>query len=101
MYVIPQYFYFPELIEGFFVHYSNETRDVVTHNFSQIFITITSEEIITMLGLHSTNFLEKNNVPLSEETLVHNFTSLSPQEQFSCVHGIQKQESLLQVLNSL
>ena len=52
-----------------------------------------------MLGLHSTNFSEKNTVPLLEETLVQNFTSLSPQEQFSFAHGIQKPESLLQVLN--
>ena len=49
-----------------------------------------------MLGLNSTNFQENNVVPLYEETLVQNFTSLSSQEQFSFVHKIQKLEDLLQ-----
>ena len=95
MCVVPQVFQFPNLIELCVAHYSNETRFVVTQNSSQIFITTTSEEIIKMLGLHSTNFPEINTVPLSEETLVQKFTSLSPQEQFSFVHSIQKPESLL------
>ena len=43
---------------------------MVTQISSQIFITITAEEITKMLGLNSTNFLENNNVPFSEETLV-------------------------------
>ena len=63
--VVPKVFHFLGLIKWCVTHYSNETRSVVTHNSSQIFITNTSEEIINMLGLHSTNFSKKNIVPLS------------------------------------
>jgi hypothetical protein len=73
---------------------------IVIQISSQIFITITTEEITKMLGLNSTNFLENNTAPLSEETLVQKFTSLSSQEQFSFVNNIQRLEHLLHVMNS-
>ena len=60
--------HFPELIDWCVAHYLTQTRCVVTQISSQIFITITTEEIINMLGLNSTNFLENNVVPLSKET---------------------------------
>ena len=68
--VVPQVFHFHELIEWCVSHYSNEIRSIVIQNSSQIFITITPEEIIKMLGLHPTMFPEKNIVPMLEETLV-------------------------------
>ena len=52
-----------------------------------------------MLGLNSTNFPEKNVVPLFEETSIQKVTSLSSQEQFSFDHSIQKPEDLFQVMN--
>lgn len=97
--IVPQVFHFRELIEWYVVHYSNETKSIVNYKSSQIFITISSKEVIKMLGLHSTSFQEQNTVTLSEETLVQKFTSLSPQDQFTFVHSIQKPKILLQVLN--
>lgn len=96
--IFPQVFHFPELIEWCIVHYLNKTRSIVTQKSSQIFITISSKEVIKMLGLYSTSFLEQNTLTLSKETLVQKFTFLSSQDQFTFVHNIQQLESLLQVL---
>lgn len=52
-----------------------------------------------MLGLVSTNFTENNTVPLVEETLIQKFANLTPQEQLSLVHSLQKPENLFQNLN--
>lgn len=57
---------------------------------SQLFIIVSREEIIKMLGLHTTNFPEQNIVTLTEEILVQKFTSLTPQLQLSFVQGIQR-----------
>ena len=97
--IVPRVFHFPELIEWCVAHYAIETRSIITQFYSQFFITITLEEITKMLGLNSTNFLESNTIPLSRETSVQKFTSLSSQEQFSFVHRLQKPKHLLQVLN--
>ena len=78
--IIPQVFHFPELIDWCVSHYSIQTISIVTQITSQIFITVTDKEIVKMLGLNSTNLLEKNVVPLSEEILIQKFTSLSSQE---------------------
>lgn len=77
--IVPQVFHFPNVIDWYVAQYLAQTRYIVTQISSQIFITITAKEIIKMLGLNSTNFLEKNVVPLFEETMVQKFTSLSSQ----------------------
>ena len=86
--IVPQVFHFLEFINWCVAHYSVQTRSIVTQIISQIFITITVEEIVKMLGLNSTNCSEENGVPLYEEIMIHKFTSLSSKEQFSFVHSI-------------
>ena len=76
-----------------------QNQSVITKVNSKIFITINAEEIQKMLGLDSTNFFENNTFPLIEETLVQKFANLSPQEQISFIHTLQKPEHLLQTLN--
>ena len=52
-----------------------------------------------MLGLDSTNFIDNNIVPLVEETLIQRFANLTPHEQLSLVHSLQKPENLFHNLN--
>ena len=54
--IVPQVFHFPELIKWCVAHYLVQTSSIITQTSSQIFITITVEEIIKMLWLNSTNF---------------------------------------------
>jgi hypothetical protein len=52
-----------------------------------------------LFGLDSTNFSENNTFSLIKESLVHKLTNLSPQEQISFVHTLQKPEHLSQTLD--
>lgn len=79
--IVPKVYHFPELVVWCTEHYAIDSRSIVTEKLSQLFITISREDIIKMLGLHTTNFLEQNIVTLSEEILVQKFTSLTPQFQ--------------------
>ena len=65
---------------------------------SQLFITVSRQEIIKMLGLHTTNFPDQNIVTLTEEIPVQKFTSLTPQVQLSFVQGIQRPEYIISTL---
>ena len=96
--IIPQVFHFLDLIDSCVSHYSFQTKSIITQITSQIFITVTVEEIIKMLGLNSTNFSEKNVISLSEEIMIQKFTSLSSQEQLAFFHIIHKPKELLQVM---
>ena len=97
--IIPQVVNFPKLVNWCFANYSVQTKSIVTQTSSETFLTITTNEIINMLRLNSNKSSKKSVIPLSKETLIQNFTSLSSQEQFSFVHTIQKLEDLLQVMN--
>ena len=68
--IVPQVYHFPELVVWCTEHYAIDSRSVVTDQLSQIFITISREDIIKMLGLHTTNFPEQNLTSLSKEILV-------------------------------
>ena len=52
-----------------------------------------------MLGLHTTNFPDRNTVTFTEEILVQNFMSLAPQVQLSFFQGIQRPEYILSTLD--
>ena len=54
--IVPPAYHFLELVVWCAEHYSNESRSIVTEKSSQIFITVSAEEVTKMLGLHSTNF---------------------------------------------
>lgn len=97
--IIPQVYYFPELVFWCEEHYSIKSRFVVTVKSSKIFITISPYEVTKMLGLHSTNFPPHHTITLSEDVLVQKFTSLSPQIQLSFVQGIQRHEYISSSLN--
>ena len=79
LYVVPQTFNFPKMIDWNASHYSIQNQSIISQVNSKIFITINTEEIQRMLGLDSTNFVENNTFPLVKETLIHKFTNLSPQ----------------------
>ena len=83
LYVIPQVFSFLDIIDWCASHYSVQNQPVITQ--VNIFITINAEGILKMMGLDMTNFFENNTFPLTEETLVHKFTNLSPQEHVSFI----------------
>ena len=95
----PTTFYFPELIDWCNSHYSLQNQSIISQVNSKILLTINTEEIQRVLGLDSTNFVENNTVPLVEETLIHKLANLTPQEQISFVHSLQKPEHLFQTLN--
>lgn len=97
--IVPQVYHFLELVVWCVEHYSNKSRSVVTKKTSQIFITISPEEVTKMIGLNSTNFPSHNTITLSEDVLVQKFTSLSPQHQLSFVQGIQRPKYILYALN--
>ena len=83
--LVPQVYHFPELVVWCVEHYAIDSRSLVTKQLSQIFITISQEGIIKMLGLHTTNFPQQNIITLSEEILVQKFTSSTPQVQLSFI----------------
>lgn len=85
LYIVPQVYHFPKLVIWCAEHYANELRSVVTEKLSQIFITVSPEEVTKMLGLHSTTFPTQNTITLLEDILVQKFTSLPPQDQLSFV----------------
>ena len=99
LYVVPQTFNFPEIIDWYGSHYSIQNQSIISQVNSKILLTINTEEIQRMLDLDLTNFTENNTVPLVEETLIHKLTNLMPQEQISFVHSLQKLEHLFQTLN--
>ena len=86
--IVPQVYHFPKLVIFHTKHYATDSRSVVTEKQSQIFMTVSPEEITKMLGLHMTDFPTQSTVTLTEEVLVQKFTSLSPQDQLSFVQGI-------------
>lgn len=88
--IVPQLYQYPKLVVWCAEHYASDSKLVVTKQLSQIFITISQENVTKMIGLHTANFPEKNIITLSEEILVQKFTSSSPQVQFSFVQGIQR-----------
>lgn len=98
MCIVPQVYHFPQLVFWCTEHYASDSKSVITEQLSQIFITISIENVIKMLGLHTTNFSEKNIITLLEEILVHKFTSTSPQVQLSFVQGIQRPEYTISTL---
>ena len=98
LYIVPQLYHFPELVVWCAEHYANDSKSIVTKQFSQIFITISRENIIKMLGLHIVGFPEKNVITLSEEILVQKFTSATPQIQLDFVQGIQRLKYITSVL---
>ena len=85
--IVPQVYHFPKLVVWH--DYSIDSNSVVINQLSQIFITISQENIIKMLSLHTINFPEHNIITLFEEILVQKFTSSSPQVQLSFIQGIQ------------
>ena len=97
--VVPYTFNFPEIIDWCTSHYSIQNQSIISQVNSKILLTVNTKEIQRMLGLDSTNFAENNTVPLVEENLIKKFTNLSPQEQISFVHSLQKPEHLFQTLN--
>ena len=97
--VVAQTFNFPELIDWCASHYSIQNQSIISQVNSKILLTINTEAIQTMLGLDSNNFAENNIVPLVEETLIQIFANLTPQEQLSLVHFLQKPENLFQNIN--
>lgn len=54
--IVPQVYHFPELVVWYIELYVNDSKSIVIKQLSQIFITISQENIIKMLGLHKTNF---------------------------------------------
>ena len=88
--IVPQVYHFPKLVFWCVEHYANDSRSVITKQLSQIFITISREVIIKMLGLHTTNFPKQNIITLFEEILVQKFTASTPQVQLSFIQGIQR-----------
>ena len=91
-------YHFLELVVWCTKHCANYSKSIVTKQLSQIFITISRESVIKMLGLHTTNFLEQNVITLLEEILVQEFTSSFPQVQLSFVQGIQWPEYIISTL---
>ena len=96
--IVPQVYHFPEFVVWCAEHHAIDSRLVVTEKLSQLFITVSHEDIIKMLGLHTINFPEQNIVTLTEEILVQKFTSLTPQVQLSFVQGIQRYEYIISTL---
>ena len=97
--VVPQTFNFPEIIDWCTSHYSIQNQSIISQVNSKILLTINTKEIQRMLGLDSTNFVENNTIPLVEENLIQKFVNLTPEEQISFVHSLQKPEHLFQMLN--
>ena len=88
--IIPQVFHFLELVVWCAKHFAPDSNSIVSEQLYQILITISKDNIIKMFGLHIKGFLDQNVVTLSEEILVHKFTSATPQVQLSCVQSIQR-----------
>ena len=97
--IVPQVYHCPESVVWCVEHYSIESRSIVTVKSSQIFITISLDEVTKMIFLHSTNFLSQNTITLSKNMFVLKFTSLSPKLQLSFVQGIQRPEYISFALN--
>lgn len=92
--IVPQVYHFPEFVVQCTKHYAIDSRPVFTEKLSQLFIIISREDIIKMLSLHTTNFLEQNIVTLFEEI----FTSSTPQVQLSFIQGIQRPKYIISTL---
>ena len=98
LYIVPQVYHFPKLVVWCAEHYANDSKSIVTDQLSQIFITISRENIIKMLGIHTVGFPEQNVITLLEEILVQKLTSSSPQVQLAFVQGIQRPEYITSTL---
>ena len=88
--IFPQVFHFPELVVGCADNFSTDSNSIVIEQLSQILITISRETIIKMVCLHTTRFSKQNMITVSQEILVQNFTSATPQVQLAFIQGIQR-----------
>ena len=97
--IVPQVYHYPELVEWCAERYSSENQSILTYESNQIFLTISKEDIIKTLGLQDANLNERNIVALSEQILVHKFSSYSPSKQLDFVQSLQRPDYILSTLN--
>ena len=97
--IVPQVYHFPKLVDWCTKHYAIDSKSVITKLLSIIFITFSRENIIKMLGLHTTNFPEQNIITLSEEILVQKFTSLPPKFNYPLSRVFKDQDPSCLPLN--